>query len=61
MAQRLVDVCNRSGVVIHTYPVTIDGDAGDADYQAKALEAAAHGRLVSPAMSARPRRVQRFA
>jgi hypothetical protein len=49
MAQRLVDVLNSGGSVIHTYPVTIDGDADDADYEAKALEAAAHGRLVKNA------------
>jgi hypothetical protein len=49
MAERLVDVLDRSGVVLHTYPITLGefGDtADDAAYGAKALEAAAHGRLV---------------
>jgi hypothetical protein len=50
MAERLVDVTDSSGAVIHTYPITL-GDLGDvpddAAYKAKALEAAAHGRLVS--------------
>jgi hypothetical protein len=49
MVERLVDVLDSSGAVLHTYPITI-GDLGDvaddAQYQAKALEAAAHGRLV---------------
>ena len=52
MAERLVDVLDRNGRVIHTYPVTLDetGEAvGDADYQAKALQAAAHGQLVADA------------
>jgi hypothetical protein len=37
------------GAVLHTYPLTLGelGDAADdAAYEAKALEAAAHGRLV---------------
>ncbi|KAA0999964.1 DUF2934 domain-containing protein [Paraburkholderia panacisoli] len=49
MSQRLVDVLNGSGAVLHTYPITLGelGDAADANlYEAKALEAAAHGRLV---------------
>ncbi|MEA3123687.1 MAG: hypothetical protein QOD67_706 [Caballeronia sp.] len=50
MAKRLVDVLDSNGAVLHTYPVTL-GDLGDvvddAAYEAKALEAAAHGRLVS--------------
>ncbi|MBK5124321.1 DUF2934 domain-containing protein [Burkholderia sp. R-69980] len=50
--ERLVDVLDSSGAVIHTYPITL-GQAGDeengAAYEAKALEAAAHGRLVSDA------------
>lgn len=49
MEERLVDVLDRNGQILHTYPITL-GDAhdvaGDAEYQAKALEAAAHGRLV---------------
>jgi hypothetical protein len=49
MTERLVDVLDRSGSVLHTYPITLGelGDAADdAAYEAKALEAAAHGRLV---------------
>ena len=52
MVKRLVDVLDSSGAVIHTYPITL-GDSGDGAndtaYEAKALEAAAHGRLVSDA------------
>ena len=50
--ERLVDVLDSSGTVIHTYPITLGqpGDeVDDAAYEAKALEAAAHGRLVSDA------------
>jgi hypothetical protein len=60
MAQRLIGVLDGSGTVIHTYPVTLGPDedhADDSRYKAKALEAAAHGRLVSdaelPSLSAR--------
>jgi hypothetical protein len=52
MVERLVDVSNSSGRTIHTYPVTLgEGDvaASDRDFEAKALEAAAHGRLVPDA------------
>jgi len=52
MAERLVDVLHGNGLVAHTYPITLDeagGAAGDAEYEAKALEAAAHGRLVPDA------------
>jgi hypothetical protein len=52
MAERLVDVLHGNGLVVHTYPITLDeagGAAGDAEYEAKALEAAAHGRLVPDA------------
>jgi hypothetical protein len=52
MAERLVDVLGSNGMVIHTYPITLDksgGDVSDAEYQAKALEAAAHGQLVPDA------------
>ncbi len=49
MAERLVDVLDSSGSVIHTYPVTL-GELGnvadDAEYLRKALAAAASGRLV---------------
>jgi hypothetical protein len=50
--ERLVDILDSSGAVIHTNPVT-RGQAADgtdeAAYEVKALEAAAHGRLVSDA------------
>ena len=52
MTERLVDILDSNGQVIHTYPITLDdsgGDAGDAEFQAKALEAAAHGQLVPDA------------
>lgn len=52
MAERLVDVLDRNGLVIHTYPITLpepDGQATDAQFIGKALEAAAHGRLVADA------------
>lgn len=48
--QRLVDVMNGSGTVLHTYPITLGelGDAADDSlYEAKALQAATHGRLVA--------------
>lgn len=49
MVERLVDVFGSNGLIIHTYPVTLpasDEVPDDAAYLAKALEAAAHGRLV---------------
>lgn len=48
MTERLVDVMDGRGNVLHTYPVTLGEsvNAHDAAYQARALEAAAHGRLV---------------
>jgi hypothetical protein len=52
MVERLVDVSNGSGQTIHTYPITIgeaDVAASDGRFEAKALEAAAHGRLVPDA------------
>lgn len=52
MAERLVDVLDGNGRVIHTYPVTLAdtrGAAGDAEFETKALEAAAHGQLVPDA------------
>jgi Protein of unknown function (DUF2934) len=52
MTERLIDVLNSKGTVIHTYPVTLGGPevaADDAEYIAKALEAAAHGALVPDA------------
>lgn len=49
MTMYLVDVLNSHGNVIHTFPITL-GEEGDfpdeAAYKAKALEAAAHARLV---------------
>ncbi|BCZ84768.1 hypothetical protein PTKU64_84430 [Paraburkholderia terrae] len=52
MTERLVDVTDSRGAVLHTYPITLDGSGDapdDAAYQAKALEAAAHSRLVPDA------------
>ena len=49
MAERLVDVLDDNGNVLHTYPITLGelGDApDDAAYEMKALEAAASGRMV---------------
>ena len=49
MEERLVDVLDRNGQILHTYPVTLDdaGEAiGDAEFMEKALAAAAHGQLV---------------
>jgi hypothetical protein len=54
MTERLVDVLDSSGSVIHTYPITLGelGDAADdSAYEAKALEAAAQGQLVPEALS----------
>jgi len=52
MNERLVDVIDSSGTVLHTYPITL-GESGkapdDSEYLAKALEAAAHSRLVPDA------------
>jgi len=52
MTERLVDVLDSNGTVIHTYPITLgvsDNDADDATYIAKALEAASFGQLVPDA------------
>lgn len=49
MAEQLVDVLDGAGKVLHTYRITLATTAGPADdaaYVAKALEAAANGRLV---------------
>jgi hypothetical protein len=47
MAERLVDVKDGEGKVIHTYPVTLPpSEDADAKFRAKALEAAALGQLV---------------
>jgi hypothetical protein len=51
MSQRLVDVLDSSGAVLHTYPVTLGelGDAADdSHYEEKALGAAAHGHFDGP-------------
>ena len=50
--ERLVEVIDGNGEVIHIYPVTLDeshGAANDAAFLDKALEAAAHGQLVPDA------------
>ncbi len=52
MTERLVDVLNSSGAVLHTYPITLSASGIPPDgsaYQAKALEAAAQSRLVPDA------------
>jgi hypothetical protein len=52
MNDRLVDVIDGSGSVLHTYPITLGESsevAEDSAYQAKALEAAAQSRLVPDA------------
>jgi hypothetical protein len=45
MTERLVDILDANGRIIHTYPVTL-GEGSDSDFMAKGLEAAANGRLV---------------
>jgi len=49
MKEKLVDVTNGHGTVLHTYPVTLPAsdDAEGTKYEVKALEAAALGQLVS--------------
>ncbi|WP_250501307.1 DUF2934 domain-containing protein [Caballeronia sp. GAWG1-5s-s] len=53
MNERLIDVIDRNGTVLHTYPITLNESDHTTDafdhpqYSAKALEAAAHGRLVA--------------
>lgn len=47
MTERLVDVLNKHGLTVHTYPITLeDPNAENVDYERKALEAAAHSQLV---------------
>jgi Protein of unknown function (DUF2934) len=49
MPERLVDVSNSNKTVLHTYPITIESPdipTTDAEYEAKASEAAAHAQLV---------------
>ena len=48
MGERLVDVL-KEHVVLHTYPISIGDSPKDADYEQKALRAAAHDHLVSDA------------
>lgn len=51
MAERLVEVLDKNGTVIHIYPITLAelDAADDGKYKAKALEAAANGQLVPDA------------
>jgi Protein of unknown function (DUF2934) len=51
MTERLVDVLNGNGAVVHTFPITLDGSdtASDVAYKTKALEAASHAQLVPDA------------
>ncbi len=53
MEERLVDVLHSSGAaVIHTFPITIGGSdiaSKDAEYEEKALKAAAYAQLVPDA------------
>jgi hypothetical protein len=50
MAERLVEVLNKSKGVIHVFPITIEGsEISDAQYEKKALEAAAYEKLVPDA------------
>jgi hypothetical protein len=51
MTKRLVDVSGSNQTVLHTFPVTIGGSGADvapkdAEYEEKALKAAAHAQLV---------------
>jgi hypothetical protein len=47
MKERLVDVLDSRGSIVHTYPVTLEEPAAtDSDYEKKALDAARHGQLV---------------
>jgi DUF2934 family protein len=47
MPERLVDVLDSRKVVIHVFPITIEGsENSDAQYEKKALEAAAYEKLV---------------
>lgn len=50
MTERLVDVLGIRKNVIHTFPITIEGaNTSDAQYEKKALEAAAYEKLVPAA------------
>ena len=50
MPERLVDVSGSNKTVLHTFPITVSSSAGDvmpkdAEYEGKALRAAAHAQL----------------
>ncbi len=50
MTERLVDVVDKNGTVVHTYPITVGkpgSAAPDAAFENKSLEAAIYGHLVS--------------
>jgi hypothetical protein len=50
MTERLVDVMDARRLVIHTFPITIEGlEIPDSRYERKALEAAAYEKLVPDA------------
>ena len=52
MGNRLVDVLNSWGTVLHTYPIIIEDPttaSGDVGYEEKALQAAAYAHLVPDA------------
>jgi hypothetical protein len=50
MAERLVDVKRSGGAILHVYPVTIPAEiVSDADYEKKALMAAAYDQVVPTA------------
>jgi len=50
MTERLVDVLSIGKNVIHTFPITIEGsETSDAQFEKKALEAAAYEKLVPDA------------
>jgi hypothetical protein len=49
ITERLIDIVNRNGAPVHTYPITLDTDAPDAAFEAKALEAAKFGDLLPAA------------
>ena len=46
MTERLVDVVNKHGNPVHTYPITLGEAAPEEDFEAKSLEAAVFGHLV---------------
>ena len=46
MPERLVDVERRGAEVLHTFPVTVGPPADEEAFKHKALEAAAHAKLV---------------